>query len=123
MAKLNFPRVRRLSGEKQFAKVFAKRISAANKLIVVYAAPNGLTYSRLGLSVGRKLGTAVARNRIKRLLREAFRLEFSQLPKSCDLVCVPRVGAIGTLAAYREAIVAAAGRAAAKCAPRDRGDR
>lgn len=114
MAKLKFPKVRRLSGEKQFASVFARRISAANRLLVVYAAPNGLEYSRLGLSVGKKLGTAVLRNRVKRLLREAFRLESKRLPRGYDLVCVPRAGFIGTLSDYREAIVDAANRSAAR---------
>lgn len=104
MARLNFPRVQRLSGEKQFAKVFARRVSSANKLIVVYAAPNGLKYSRLGLSVGRKLGTAVSRNRIKRLLREAYRLEAATLPTGYDFVVVPRVGPIGTLVDYRDSL-------------------
>lgn len=115
MARLIFPRVRRLSGEKQFASVFARRISAANRLIVIYAAPNGLKYSRLGLSVGKKLGTAVTRNRIKRLLREAFRLEFLCLPEGFDLICIPRVGLTGTLSDYREALVDAAKRAAKRC--------
>ncbi|HKQ47416.1 MAG TPA: ribonuclease P protein component [Phycisphaerae bacterium] len=114
MAKLTFPRVRRLSGEKQFASVFARRISAANRLIVVYAAPNGLGFSRLGLSVGKKLGTAVRRNRIKRLLREAFRREFSQLPQGYDLVCIPRGGIAGAPSDYREALVDAAIRAATR---------
>ena len=114
MTKLKFPRPRRLSGEKQFASVFAKRVSAANRLIVVYAAPNGLKYSRLGLSVGRKFGTAVRRNRIKRLLREAFRLEFPQLPLGFDLVCVPRAEAAGTLKGLRRSLIDAATRAAAR---------
>ena len=104
MTNLKFPKIRRLSGAKQFAEVFARRISAANKLIVVYAAPNGLPYSRLGLSVGKKLGTAVARNRIKRLFREAFRLEATTLPAGYDLVVVPRVGSIGALREYQDAI-------------------
>lgn len=104
MARLKFPRANRLSGEKQFARVFARRISSANKLIVVYAAPNGMKHSRLGLSVGRKLGTAVSRNRIKRLLREAFRLESAALPTGYDFVVVPRVGPTGTLIDYRESL-------------------
>jgi len=114
MAKLKFPKTRRLSGAKQFASVFARRISSANRLVVVYAAPNGLPYSRLGLSVGRKFGTAVERNRVKRLLREAFRLEGSRLPPGCDLICVPRAKAIGTLEDYRQALVDAASRAASR---------
>jgi ribonuclease P protein component len=111
MARLKFPKTRRLSGEKQFAAVFAKRVSVANRLIVVYAAPNGLKVSRLGLSVGRRLGTAVTRNRIKRLVREAFRLDAGTLPSGFDLVVVPRKGPIGTLNSYRDAMIDAIQRA------------
>lgn len=97
---------------KAFARVFGGRHSAANKLLIVYAMPNGLPYSRLGLTVGRKCGIAVVRNRIKRLLREAFRLEHDALPSGYDLVCLPQKGVEGTLDAYRRAIRSVSIRAA-----------
>jgi ribonuclease P protein component len=49
--------------------------------------------TRLGLTVSRKIGGAVARNRVKRLLREYFRLSYDQLPSSVDIVFVARQGA------------------------------
>ena len=52
----------------------------------MHGAPNGLDRSRLGLSVGRKLGTAAARNRAKRLVREAFRLDQALWPPGLDYV-------------------------------------
>ena len=110
-----FGRTRRLHGVKAFARVFGGRRSAANRLLVIYAAGNDLPYSRLGLSVGRRHGNAVRRNRIKRLLREAFRLEGDALPSGYDLVCVPRVGDLGTLEAYRRAMRTVAARAVARC--------
>jgi ribonuclease P protein component len=59
--------------------------------MVVHGAENGRDYPRLGISVGRKrIRSAADRNRVKRLLREAFRLSKAELPAGVDLVVVPR---------------------------------
>jgi ribonuclease P protein component len=73
-----------------FRRVYARRRSAGDGCLLVYACENGLAYSRLGLSVSRKVGTAVTRNRFRRLFREAFRLTRHQLPTGLDLVLIPR---------------------------------
>jgi ribonuclease P protein component len=83
----------RLRSSAEFQRVFARRRSAGDGLLVVYGHENGLPHARLGLSVSRKVGNAVARNRWKRLLREAFRLQLGQLPAGIDLVVVPRAEA------------------------------
>jgi ribonuclease P protein component len=74
----------------EFRKVYERRLSMADSYLLVYACENGLPYTRLGLSVGRKLGNAVRRNRLRRLCREAFRLTKHELPKGLDLVLLPR---------------------------------
>ena len=57
--------------------------------------PSTLPHSRLGVTVGKKIGSAVQRNRVKRRVREFFRLNKGSLPASCDLVITAREGAAG----------------------------
>jgi ribonuclease P protein component len=84
-----FTRLQRLTHAKEFQAVFKARNSARGTRIIVHGLANGLAWSRLGLSVGRKFGNAVARNRFKRLCREAFRLSQHTLPQGWDFVLTP----------------------------------
>lgn len=88
--KLSFGRDRRLRTGPEFQAVFQVRTSVADGLLIVYGLENENGVSRLGLSVSRKVGGAVVRNRWKRVLREAFRLNAPQLPVGLDFVIVPR---------------------------------
>lgn len=81
----------RIRDPKDFRRAFDRKRSVSDALIIVYGVENGLDYPRLGISVGRKrVRKATDRNRVKRLLREAFRLNKANLPAGVDLVVVPR---------------------------------
>jgi len=80
------PRSHRLSGRRLFAAVFRHRLRRSSGPLTVAARPNGLPHNRLGLSVPKRLGNAPQRNRAKRLVREALRLNQHDLPVGYDLV-------------------------------------
>ena len=87
-----FPQALRLRRGEEFRKVFDQGRSVADGTLVVYAMINELPHARLGLSVSRKVGNAVRRNRWKRLIREAFRLRRESMPTGIDLIVIPRSG-------------------------------
>lgn len=85
-------RRQRLSRSAEFDRVFREGRSHASRQLVLYAFPNGEREGepRLGVSVGRKVGGAVQRNRVKRVLREAFWALSGDLPGGHDFVIVAR---------------------------------
>ena len=88
------PKRRRLSRSAEFERVYRQGRSKANRYLVLYVFPReegaDAEGPRLGLSVSRKVGGAVDRNRVKRCLREAFWTEAERLPAGSDYVAVAR---------------------------------
>lgn len=86
----SFPRERRLVLARDFQRVYRAGARARGESVVVVACENGLPVTRLGLSVGKTIWkSAVKRNRIRRVFREAFRLSYADLPKGVDLILIP----------------------------------
>ena len=100
-----FPARLRLKRRCEFDSVYAARTSVADGRLIVYTRANGLRHSRVGISVGKKVGRAVVRNRHKRTLREAFRRSRQQLPSGCDFVVIPRAVAEPSTRLYAGSLV------------------
>lgn len=96
-----FSRRMRLVSSRQFDEVYLNGKKRLTEPFMVHALPNDLDHPRLGLSVPRQVGNAARRNRIKRLLREAFRLMQSDLPHGYDLVITVRTHEPRSLAEYQ----------------------
>jgi ribonuclease P protein component len=92
------PKRRRLSRSAEFERVYRQGRSKGNRYLVLYAFPREERDEegpRLGLSVGRRVGGAVDRTRVKRALREAFWEEAGRLPEGSDYVVVARPESLG----------------------------
>ena len=92
----------RLSRSSDFQRIYRQGSSTASRFLVLYSfrrpAETGAEGPRLGLSVSKKLGGAVVRNRVKRLLREAFQGCAGHLAEEYDLVLIARPQLLDLLA-------------------------
>jgi ribonuclease P protein component len=102
----------RIRKQADFDRVYGARIFAADNILIVNGASNGLVHSRLGSSVSSKVGNAIARNRWKRLIREAFRLSRDQIPMGLDLIVRPQKNAVPEFRAICQSLPSLAGRIA-----------
>ena len=106
----------RIRRRADFERVYRRRCKVSDDLILVFGCENDAPHSRLGLSVSRKVGSAVVRNRWKRLIREAFRIGRPRLPQGIDLVVIPRRGAEPELARLSQSLERLSARLARKLA-------
>lgn len=85
---LAFPRTLQVRSARDYKRAFAAKRSLRDGLVIAYVAANGLETSRVGTAISKRGRNAPIRNRIRRVLREAWRLERPQLPPGLDWVLV-----------------------------------
>jgi len=112
--KYTFTKSQHLRTQAEFDHVYASEAFAADDVLVVKLAASSGPVTRLGMSVSRKVGNAVMRNRWKRRIREAFRLAQHELPPGVDLVVRPKAGATPEFHKIRASLPALVKRAARK---------
>ncbi len=114
-----FPAHEHVRRPSEFRAIYERRRSASDAWLIVYGCENHLPHPRLGLSVSRKVGPAVTRNRFRRLYREAYRLTRALLPVGIDLIVIPRSSQEPTLDQLKESLPQLARQVARKLAPRE----
>ncbi|MFW6146002.1 MAG: ribonuclease P protein component [Planctomycetota bacterium] len=110
-----------MSNSARIAELFEHGVRAGDRSLVLIGLPNDLETTRMAVAVGRRgTRTAVARNRLKRLCREAFRRELPALPIGLDLVLLPKRGPEHTVDALARSLGPLARRIARKIEKADR---
>lgn len=88
MAKCKFPKSAKLTSKSDFETILKHKLFIKNELMTLYIAPDNSKKTRFGVSVSSKITSASARNRLKRLAREAFRLNRHTIPSNFDYLII-----------------------------------
>jgi len=107
---LRFPKCCKLRKPAEFSAVYAEQCRSGDQFLLVFALRNQLGWTRCGLSVSRNHGGAVQRNRLKRQLREVFRLTRHDLPVGLDLILIPRKKSGASLSDFQSSLKKLAGK-------------
>jgi ribonuclease P protein component len=91
-----FPRSHRIVNTSDYRAIYARGRKVQSDSFVLFGAENALEHPRLGITVSRKVGGSVVRNRVKRLFREIFRKSWTDIPHPLDLVVNARRGCANT---------------------------
>ncbi len=91
MSDESFPKRERLRKRREFLRVEATKVRRlVTEHIIILAAPNSMEHARIGITASKRIGSAVERNRIKRLLREIYRRHKEIFPPGYDIVLIAR---------------------------------
>ena len=102
---LRFTREHRLRSSSDFKRVYAQGRRLGNELFTVNVQPNTLGSARLGMSVAvRSMGSAVRRNRVRRMIRESFRLHRAAIPAVDVIIGVRAIARDASAAAVRDSL-------------------
>ncbi|MCK4872336.1 MAG: ribonuclease P protein component [Phycisphaerales bacterium] len=107
MQRFTYRRRHRLTKDLEYDQVLRRGCRKPRGPLTYYILPNDLGHPRLGLSIGKRFGSAVQRNRLKRLLRDAFRTLQHDLPGAYDVVITTKPHAMMRLSDYQRLLLAA----------------